>query len=165
MINLKNINHLISAQLFQFRHERSIWVELLACLAFQIVTVLIFAMSLETQGMYDVQVTGCMYFVENSTMIMLLPVSFVFLLAGQICAGDFTDKTQNYEIMAGHSRSEIYYSRVILSLILGLFFGMFLIIIPVVAAGFYYGWGEQMPVSDAVNRILLVEFPMIRMIW
>ncbi|MDE5753318.1 MAG: hypothetical protein K2H89_02040 [Oscillospiraceae bacterium] len=161
---MKNINNLIRSQLFQLRHEHDIWRELLACLAFQIIIVLIFALGMETQGIYDVQATGCMFFAENSKMIMLLPVSFVFLLAGQICAGDFTDKTQNYEIMAGHSRSEIYCSRVILSLILGILSGMLLVVVPVVAAGLYYGWGEQMPVSDAVSRILLVAFPMIRMI-
>ncbi|MDE7120627.1 MAG: hypothetical protein K2O42_00490, partial [Oscillospiraceae bacterium] len=99
---MKNIKNLIRSQLFQLRHEHDIWRELLACLAFQIVIVLIFALGLETQGIYDTQATGCMFFAENSKMIMLLPVSFVFLLTGQICAGDFIDKTQNYEIMAGH---------------------------------------------------------------
>lgn len=161
---MKNINNLIRSQLFQLRREYTVWGELFACLMFQIVTVLTFALRIETEGNYDIQATGCMFFAENSTMIMILPVGFVFLLTGQICAADFMDKTQNYEIMSGHKRSEIYFSRVILSLLSGTISGLFLAAVPVVAAGIYYGWGEQMPVSDAVSRILLLVFPMIRMI-
>lgn len=153
-----NLKNLISAQLYQLRFEKTIQREWLACMIFQMMTIFMFSLQAQTD------ITGCQFFAESLNLMILLPVTFVFLLTGQLCAGDFMDKTQNYEILNGNRRSEIYLSRTILSILLGMCLSLLLLTFPVIVAGILYGWGEQMPVSDAVIRMVLMMFPLFRMI-
>ena len=86
------------------------------------------------------------------------------ILAPRICGWDATDKTMNYEIMAGHSRKEVYFGRVIVCLIWSMVSGIVIMVLPVLVMTMINGWGENVNVYDVVIRYLLILFPMFRLI-
>lgn len=101
------------------------------------------------------------------TLSMIAPFSLVFIFtAVPIMAGsDFSDKTTNYELMTGHMRWEIYFGRLIPCIIVGVV-GWVII----VSSGFALitilagGWGDKIPLSQAILRIAIMCLPVIRII-
>lgn len=86
------------------------------------------------------------------------------ILVSRICGWDAGDKTMNYEVMAGHSRAEVYFGRVITSIIWGLGSGIAMLVIPVLGFTMINGWGDNMNPGDAAVRCVLFLFPMLRLI-
>ncbi|MGN1304826.1 MAG: hypothetical protein ACI4YB_07310 [Oscillospiraceae bacterium] len=93
----------------------------------------------------------------------LTAVLYIFILTAQVCLYDFSDKTLYYEIMGGHTRSEVYFGRVIPCLVLGTLGSLVLLIIPDITATVMLGWGSDIPMSDIVIRRLLLIFPLLRL--
>lgn len=97
--------------------------------------------------------------------IIYILVSFIyfFTLISQICLSDFSDKTSYYEILGGHTRFEVYFGRVIPSLILGTLGTFVLMIIPDITATILLGWGNEIPAGEIIIRRLLLIFPIFRL--
>lgn len=86
------------------------------------------------------------------------------LLATRICGWDYADKTMNYEILAGHSRRDVYWSRVITCLSWCMITTMLICILPIAVLTLINGWGEQMPLKGCLLRYVLLIFPVFRTI-
>ena len=99
------------------------------------------------------------------TMTTVLSQFFMYLFTAQACGVDFTDKTMNYEIMAGHTRREVYFGRVIPTIIIGTVGTMLLMVLPIVADVIIMGgWGDKVNFTDILLRHLLMIFPIARVI-
>lgn len=110
------------------------------------------------------ELSGSIFMAQlGGVMPMVLCMVHVILIS-RICGWDAVDKTMNYEIMAGHSRAEVYFGRIAVSMIWGLASGMLLILLPVFAITMINGWGDGMNVMDAMACCALALFPMFRLI-
>lgn len=101
-----------------------------------------------------------------SYLSVLSSVSEIFIVVNTcwICTMDFGDKTANYEIMTGHTRLELYAARAEVSVITGVCGYYLLIILPVIAGCFIWGWGSCVHVSDMIFRWFMLIFPVVRII-
>ncbi|MDE6729390.1 MAG: hypothetical protein K2J71_01260 [Oscillospiraceae bacterium] len=109
-------------------------------------------------------VTGSQFL---ATLGMAYPVLFMILisfLTTRICGWDFMDKTLNYEILAGHTRNQVYWAKVCASLLWCLDSCMILTVVPVLVITMIYGWGINMDAGSAVLCFVLAIFPMMQFI-
>lgn len=98
------------------------------------------------------------------TMLGTFAQMFVIINTVMVCCADFADKTANYEIMTGHTRFEIYAARIIVAVIQGVGGFLFMLILPTIAAQIAWGWGESVPFGAMVFRLILMMFPLARII-
>lgn len=155
---MKNI---IKAQLIQLRKDK-----LCRFIFFGILTVmlLIVWMIFDSISANGVNYTGGEEAVYGLTMFQLLAQFFLYLFTAQACGADFMDKTCNYEIMSGHTRREVFFGRVIPTVIIGTLGTMFLIAAPIAAEVILLGgWGDKVSFADMLLRFLLMAFPIARM--
>ncbi|MGN1089997.1 MAG: hypothetical protein ACI4Q6_06305 [Huintestinicola sp.] len=97
----------------------------------------------------------------------MIPISIMLLsvvLATRICAWDQSDKTINYEMLSGHERKSVFFSRVIVSLIWCMALTAVLVAVPIIAVSLICGWGEVTELKGVLLRYVLLFFPIIRMI-
>lgn len=108
---------------------------------------------------------GTVVAVTGTQMCISMSVIFTVLLLGtRICGWDYADKTMNYEILAGHSRKHVYWSRVIVCIIWCTCVSLAIVILPVIVFTIINGWGDNMSFGGAAVRYLLLIFPMFRII-
>lgn len=92
-------------------------------------------------------------------------VSFIsILLSTRICGWDYADKTLNYEILSGHSRNEVYWSRIIVCLGWSMAVCVGVMLVPFIVCIAFNGWGVSMDFGGAVLRFLMILFPTFRLI-
>ncbi|MBQ8195511.1 MAG: ABC transporter permease subunit [Oscillospiraceae bacterium] len=154
---MKNI---MKAQLFQLQKERLCFIVLAVMLIFVMYTA--WFADYATSG----DVSGGEFFVENISMILQLIQLPILMLVGQMCVGDFTDKTANFELMGGHKRCEVYLGRAIPAILVNMLLSLISIIIPLVFMTCLAGWGIEVIFSHFILRlsmILLVQFRLICM--
>lgn len=122
-----------------------------ACMAFAFET----NFSKYTGGYYFGYLGGNFYMV----------VSFIaILLSTRICGWDYSDKTLNYEILAGHTRNDVYWSRVIVCLAWSMALSVAAMLLPIVICTIVNGWGNEMDFGGGVLRFLMLLFPTFRII-
>lgn len=98
-----------------------------------------------------------------NALVPFVPI-FIAFSVGDICAGDFPDRTLYYELTSGKKRSEAYWGRVIPAIIFTLLASMILIIaLPAVVTA-KHGWGTYFGVSDLLIRYVLLIAPLLRII-
>lgn len=90
-------------------------------------------------------------------------VFFLLILTARICGWDYGDKTMNYELLSGHSRRNVFWSRSIVSLVWCVPIGFLLIILLPTVFALINGWGYNMDFGGAALRFLLVIFPLFRL--
>lgn len=100
--------------------------------------------------------------VSSEISYMMIPMIFAFISTATICLGDFSDKTSYYELLGGHTRTQVYFSRVIPAVVLAALGTMILFIIPDITATVILGWGNEIPVEQVIFRRLLLIFPVVR---
>lgn len=103
-------------------------------------------------------------FVSNGFVLMAFPFFFLVMIVGYICGTDFKDKTNCYELMSGHHRHEVYFGRIVPAALIGGLGTMFLTVIPLILYGMLYGWGTKVDWGDVVLRLVLLLFPVLRMV-
>ncbi len=105
---------------------------------------------------------GGTFFVKYGSMYPMLFAMIFVILIPRICGWDATDKTINYEIMAGHSRKAVYFGRVIVGLLWTMLIGIVMMILPLLVVTVMNGWGENINLGAVMLRCLLVLFPLFR---
>lgn len=108
-----------------------------------------------TGGMFAVSVLG-------TIPIALLIASLV--LVSRICGWDMDDKTINYELLSGHSRGQIYFGRVIMSLVYTVVAGLVIMVLPTAVITMIKGWGKNVVFQKVLVRAFLMLCPYIRWI-
>ncbi len=108
-------------------------------------------------------ITGGAYFTNlcgELFTIWIFPIMIISCIAASADAGD---KTIYYEIMAGHSRSRIFFARIINALVWGVLLSAVTYYLPLVYYGLINGWPvEGIKISDIILRCLLSLLPMFR---
>ena len=155
---MKNI---MKAQLLQLKKDRICRFILIGILV--VMFMLVYMIVDMASG--DIEITGGEHAVMLATMMPLLAQFFMYLFTAQACGADFTDKTMNYEIMSGHTRRQVYFGRVIPTLVIGTLVTLLLIAVPIAADVIMMGgWGDKVNFTDMLLRYLLMAFPVARTI-
>lgn len=151
---MKNI---IKSQLYQLKKERLIVIVFLGITAVMLVNALTGTGSGET-------LCGSEYVAQVMKMQSIIALLYVFVQAGISCCSDFLDKTANYEIMSGHTRKEVYLGRIIPCIVIGMLGWLFIMIMPYILCTALEGWGTKLSLGIVVLRLLLMLFPVLRII-
>lgn len=150
---------IIKAQLYQLRRDKLLKILFFVVLFLQITNVF-GAMDYDIGEVFS----GGYYLINQGFYLALLAALFGMLMTSQVCGGDFIDKTTNYELMAGHKRSEVYFGRTIISIVGGLMGTVIMFSLPMILVCVAYGFGTEILPEQAILRLILVIFPAFRMI-
>ena len=111
-----------------------------------------------------VEITGSQMAVSNGLTCTLVSGILVALLTSRIAGWDFNDKTLNYELLAGHSRAKVFWSRVIVSLVWCLVTVLVIFFVPMLVFGLMNGWGIKAELGGSLLRYGLALFPLFRFV-
>lgn len=109
------------------------------------------------------EVTGSSFISMAGDMTALLPMFVILILSVRICGWDYTDKTINYEILAGHHRRDVYFARAVLAIVWSVLICLVGMLVPVFIFTAINGWGDTMEFKGMMLRFALSLFPMLRM--
>ena len=101
--------------------------------------------------------------VDSPSILWLFQSMVIAIIVGAVCAGDFKDKDIYYEIMSGHSRINIFFSKAIPATVFTALLATFISTVPVISNCIFFGWGDVIEVKGAVIRIALCFFPFLRL--
>ncbi len=152
---MKNI---MKAQLFQLKKERLSFIVLFA----------VFAMLMYEAWFTDYamkgEISGGVFFVDSIAMIVQILQLPVLMLVGQMCVGDFNDKTANYELLNGHKRWEVYLGRAVPCIIVNMMITLLVITAPVIFMTILAGWGGEVMLPHFFMRLGLIMLVQLRII-
>ncbi len=111
---------------------------------------------------YDGKYTVGRFIVEYGFTVLCMAVMLSVMLVGIICDMDFIDKTANYELMSGYTRKQSYFSKVIISLIVGMIAYIIMLAVPVVLGSIISDFGYELSIKEVIIRALVSVFPAIR---
>lgn len=100
--------------------------------------------------------------VSGEVLPMALAYMMIILIT-RICGWDQTDKTINYEILSGHSRASVYFSRVTAVFLWTFPLAFIITAIPVGIVTAMNGWGQEMELNAMLARYALLLLPVIRL--
>ncbi len=149
---------IIKAQFFQIVRDKVIRGMLFVVLIMQVLVVML-PIWLDTE-----EATTAGEFFATQDGVTSFPMFFLVVVTGQICGADFLDKTNNYELMIGHRRYEVYLGRVIPALLIGGIGALLLTMLPIVIYASLYGWGTKVVFGQVLLRWILMLFPLLRMV-
>ena len=146
---------------YSLKKDRGVLMTILIMAAFPY---LMMAFLSAAQGSDLQSLTPSYYFAsQNMAMITVLFYLGIVIISCKVMAGDFADKTINYEILSGHDRTEVFSSRVVVSVIWGTIIPFVLTVLPLCVFGLFNGWGMETDQKDVIIRTLLSIFPLFRL--
>lgn len=107
--------------------------------------------------------TGSEYFIYSQALFALPIACFLVILVTRICGWDYVDKTMNYEILIGHNRKEVFFSRIWVSFVWCMPVAVISFILPPLVLSLINGWGIYMDMGDMIIRCVLSLFTIFRM--
>lgn len=107
--------------------------------------------------------TGSLIFAASGELNSITSFIIVAMVASCVSGWDFDDKTVNYEILYGHSRKQVFWARTLTSVVLSIITGMIFMIAPTLIFTVMNGWGYAISVKEAVIRLILMLFPILRL--
>ncbi len=164
---MKNI---IKSQFYQYSKNRLLKIIfVIFCLFIVAITFFIkLELDINNKGVADpddmVKFTGDYCFTMIFPRYFMLSLLFLMVVACTLFSEDFKDKTENYEILSGHLRSHLYFGRVIPTIITALLSWAILAYTPITVMTIINGWGTDLPFSETLLRLVLLIFPIIRII-
>ena len=109
------------------------------------------------------KMTPSAYFAsQEMATVFIFMVFGIMIFACKLVAGDASDKTINYEFMAGHSRTKIFVARMFTGLLWGAGLIYIFTLLPLGYLNVIYGWGDETNRTDVLIRSALLIFPIIR---
>ena len=105
---------------------------------------------------------GAEYYASTLGELFVLWIFAVMILSSIPAASDAGDKTLNYELLAGHKRSRVFFARVITGLFWGAIVCGFFYFLPLIYFGFLGGWYQGIDPKDIAFRALLTFLPLLR---
>ena len=129
-----------------------------------IVIPILFSMfSMKLEGGFSFKdLDGGMYMAAISGNVIILFVIAILIFSTLIVGSDAGDKTINYELMNGHSRSRVFWARIICGYRWAVLLVMLLFFLPFVYFTLINGWGLSVDKVEAAKRLILLIFPIIR---
>lgn len=153
------MNNLIKSQLYQLRKEKVLIIFLIIIIIMEFTA----AISESSFGM-GTTITADTLLAENGHYLVLVAMAFGLLLTAQVCGSDFNDRTANYELMSGHLRRNVYFSKAVVSLTGGMMGTVVAFSVPFMFNVARWGWGTDLDVKGVLVRYLLLIFPVFRII-
>lgn len=150
---------IILSQLFKIKRDK---ISIFTFFAILAVEALMLLMVFGTEPTTTPLMSGGEFAAMALSMFALLAQFFTYVFTAQTCGVDFTDKTCNYEIMAGHTRSQVFFGRAIPCIIISTLATLTLIGAPVAIYSAMQGWGNSLSFTDMLVRFLMLAFPIIR---
>lgn len=109
------------------------------------------------------ELTGSIYMVAGSFGWSIVISVLTVLLVPRMFGWDMADKTINYEVLTGHSRTKVYLARAIVSIGRNMAIIMLLLLGSIGIFTLLNGWGNNMDPAGALQRMLLLVFPVFRL--
>ena len=116
------MKNLIKSILYEVTRSKLLLITYSFMIALMILLGLINAPDSSTSGMY----------ITDSSLPYTFPLFVIALTVGMVICPDYRDKVGNYEILSGHSRISVYFSRVLCAVIPGAFLAYFLTFLPMI---------------------------------
>ena len=113
-------------------------------------------------GVPITEMDGGEYYCKAMGESFFLVIFGLLILSCIASSADAGDKTLNYEIMAGHSRSRIFFARTIAGVFWGVILLALLYYYPLVLFGCIGGWYKGINPGDILLRCLLSLLPLFR---
>lgn len=108
------------------------------------------------------EITGSVAAIYNGEVSLIVAGILVTLLTSRIMGWDYNDKTLNYELLAGHSREKVFWSRVLVSMQWSFVTVMVVFFVPMLVFGILNGWGVTADLGGTLLRYALAFFPLFR---
>ncbi len=108
------------------------------------------------------EITGSVAAIFNGQVCTIVAGILVALLTARIMGWDYNDKTLNYELLSGHSRAKVFWSRVLVSMLCCLVTVLVLFFVPMLVFGIINGWGVTADLGGVVLHYVLAIFPLFR---
>lgn len=108
------------------------------------------------------EITGSVAAINNGSVCMIVTGILVALLTARIMGWDYNDKTLNYELLSGHSRSKVFWSRALVSMLWCLVSVIIVLFVPMLVFGILNGWGVTADLGGTLLRYALTLFPLFR---
>lgn len=136
------MNNLLKSQFFGLRKNKILQIEMAFTFVLPIIYALININNFDNAGslMADMQSMGGV--VMMMAGMLVLP---------DVALKDFDDKTINYEVLAGNSRSKIFVVRVFFGMVLSFFFAILCTWTPVLFKVCISGWGPNYPLNECLE--------------
>ena len=149
------MNNIMKALNYQARRDNFTIYVILAC----VVVIGIFFFTSDI-GKLNGSTATVNYGEYVSLVLMIVPLG----ITTRICGWDYADKTMNYEILSGHKRKDIYWSRFFVSMGWVTVIAYIAMVIPPVVFTVINGWGDNADLRNIIIRYVLVIFPLFRMV-
>lgn len=149
--------HLMKSKWYQLTKEKLLWIAFAVTLFLQFTS-----MNGELSDGFSSNV--CRFIVEFGQNMQLIAMLFAVVATAIITGGDFMDKTFNYEVLSGHTRAEIFFSKTILSVLVGMVGYIFILVVPVLIAGNIYEFGNELDQAELMIRVWLSAIVTLRII-
>ena len=150
--------NLIKAQNYQLKRDNFMIYVILATVAY---TAFFVSMGF-TQAADGYDMNGGLFIAENSQIYSILYLFPVLGFTSRICGWDFNDKTLNYEVLAGHSRRDIFLSRTLVSFLWVFIASLAMTILPIGIITIAYGWGVNISFGAVLARFALCFLVILR---
>lgn len=151
--------NIMKSQQYQIRRDNVTYYYLLGGAAICALSIL-FIMS--DKGMSEL--TGSIWFGSMSYGYMLVLNVMAMLFTSRICGWDMQDRTMNYEVLNGAKRSSIFFGRFVLSFIWTFVSTYAMLLITMLTVTLFSGWGTMIPIGKAVFRLVMLAFPLFRLV-
>ncbi len=155
------MRNIIKSQLYQLKFNRITIMVFVALIAFGIVQAFV---QMDINLRNGKLLTGGDYAALNSSMQVVVAQMFIVVCAAQTCFGDFVDKTTNYELMSGHTRAQVYFGRVITTLVVTVPATLIIMLTPEIVVIAVNGWGTKLDIGGMLIRLALMVLPLTRYI-
>ncbi len=150
---------IIKSQLYQLKFNRLTIFLFIALVAFGIAQAIV---EINLNQRLGKIVTGGDFAALNGGMQVIVALLFIIVCTAQTCFGDFVDKTTNYELMSGHMRWQVFWGRVITTIMVTIPATLILILTPIVTVTAIYGWGTKLDIGGILIRLALMMLPILR---
>ena len=161
------MKNLVLSQFYTLRTEMKILAAVFAVLVFTGTASMLFDsgyfffLDSDFYG-YGERMTASTVFGNGAGFAGVLSAIYVLFSVTLIAGGDMNDKTVNYEIMYGHSRRSVYWSRVTVSLAAGTFGGVLIFAAVPLIVTLMLGWGTSISVSVLLIRVFMLTMLFLR---
>lgn len=156
---MKNI---ISAQFRQIFNDKLKFIVFILCILMSVFSA--FSMnSIEIEGEL-IELSASQYIMYNWEFSLIMSMLFISISVGEICAGDFADKTIYTELLGGCTRTKSYFGRAVTAIIFTMAGTVIIAIAPVIFSIIFYGWGTLITFKVFLLRFLLMLAPFLRLI-
>ena len=149
--------NIIKAQFYQIWRENATYYTFLAGIGLVYYSIM---MAVYDGGANLAEMTGGDALISGGFSVIAL--FLIMITTARICGNDMSDKTMNYEIIAGIKRSRIYMGRIVVSVVFSAILYILVAVCPVILFTAINGWGHTMPAAEAVHRIAAGYCVMLR---